>query len=136
MADYLTPEHRSWNMSRIHSKDTAAEKSVRSILHHMGYRFRIHPEHLPGRPDIVLPRYRAIIFVHGCFWHRHEGCKRAFIPSTRREFWERKFQRNVERDKQNVLDLTALGWKVMVVWECELADKGQLASRLEGLLRM
>ncbi len=119
MTDHLTKEKRSWNMSRIRSKDTKPELIVRSLLHRMGYRFRLHRKDLPGKPDIVLPKYKTVIFVHGCFWHRHKGCKGRTTPSTNKEYWDKKFLRNIEKDKANRRDLKKAGWKVIVIWECE-----------------
>lgn len=120
MVDTLTPERRSWNMSRIKSRDTKPERLLRSMLHRAGYRFRIHRRDLPGSPDIVLPRYSTAILVHGCYWHRHPGCKNATTPSTRREFWEAKFTQNVQRDERNIRSLKEAGWNPVVVWECDL----------------
>lgn len=120
MVDHLSEERRSWNMSRIRSKNTKPELIVRSLLHRMGFRFRVNRGDLPGKPDIVLPKYKTIIFVHGCFWHRHKGCKGATTPSTRRKFWLKKFQGNVERDKRNQRELRKAGWKVIVLWECRV----------------
>src|SRR3989338_7179007 len=102
--DTLSPEKRSWNMSRIRGENTKPELAVRSMLHRMGYRFRISDKTLPGKPDIVLPKYRTAIFVHGCFWHRHQGCKYTYTPKSRLDFWSRKFEGNVMRDKNNVSD--------------------------------
>ena len=113
-------EQRSRNMSAIKSKNTKPEIKVRKILHSMGYRFRLHSKDLPGSPDIVLPKYKTVIFVHGCFWHRHENCKYASIPKTRTEFWENKFKENMKRDKVNQTNLFKLGWKIVIVWECQL----------------
>ena len=107
-------------MSRIRSKNTKPELIVRSLLHRMGFRFRVNRKDLPGTPDIVLPKYKTVIFVHGCYWHRHPGCKGATTPSTRREFWEKKFRDNVDRDSRNQRDLRKAGWKVIVLWECEV----------------
>lgn len=120
MADTITRERRSWNMSRIKGRDTGPELLLRSLLHRAGFRFRLHAKELPGKPDIVLPKYRAAIFVHGCFWHRHEGCRDATMPSTRTEFWKSKFDSNVGRDERNQAALMAAGWTVFTVWECEL----------------
>lgn len=128
--DKLTPEHRSWNMSRIRSSNTKPELIVRSLLHRMGFRFRIHRKDLPGKPDIVLPKYKTVVFVHGCFWHRHEDCQYAYTPKSRVEFWEEKFKKNIERDNRNRTDLEALGWKVLVVWACELSDLEAAADKL------
>lgn len=120
MADKITAAVRSANMSRIRSKDTRPELKVRSTLHRLGFRFRVHRKDLPGRPDIVLPRYRTAIFVNGCFWHRHADCREASRPKTNSEFWESKIARTVERDLDNYADLAASGWQVVVLWECEL----------------
>lgn len=107
-------------MSRIRSKDTKPEMAVRSLLHRMGYRFRLHRRELPGSPDIVLPKYNSVIFVHGCFWHLHEGCRDGTVPKTQHEKWKLKLERNVERDKLHYEELQKMGWKVLVVWECEV----------------
>lgn len=120
MSDKLTPEHRSWNMSRIKGKDTKIEVIVRQYLFSKGYRFRKNDKRYPGKPDIVLPKYKTVIFVHGCFWHRHPGCKNATIPKTRTEFWNDKFEKNVRNDKIKQEQLEQMGWKVIVIWECEL----------------
>ncbi len=122
MTDRLSRERRSWNMSRISGKDTAPEKQVRSALHRAGYRFRLHSRTLPGRPDLVLPKYRTLVLVHGCFWHRHKGCRFAYTPKSRTAFWNAKFDANVERDRRTARELRRLGWKVVTVWECE-ADR-------------
>jgi DNA mismatch endonuclease (patch repair protein) len=120
--DKLTKEKRSWNMSRIRGKDTKPEKIVRSVLHKDGYRFRLNRKDLPGKPDIVLPKYQSVIFVHGCFWHRHPRCKFAYNPKSRVKFWQKKFSENVERDKLVRKELKKMKWKVIVVWECELKN--------------
>jgi DNA mismatch endonuclease (patch repair protein) len=117
-------------MSRIRGRDTGPEITVRRLLHAEGYRFRLHRRDLPGRPDIVLPGRRTVIFVHGCFWHRHRGCRLATVPSTRTEFWLSKFHSNVERDLNVQKELADLGWKVVIVWECELKNKTALLIRL------
>ena len=116
-------EQRARNMSAIKSKNTKPEIAVRKLLHSMGYRFRLHRKDLPGSPDIVLPKYKKVIFVHGCFWHRHENCKYASTPKTRQEFWEAKFLENIKRDKLNQANLSSKGWKIIIVWECEIKDK-------------
>ena len=121
---------RSRNMAAIRGKDTAPELAVRRILHAMGLRFRLHRKDLPGRPDIVLPKHRTVVFVHGCFWHRHEDCRYTTTPKTRQEFWQAKFAANVERDRRNRTDLQQLGWRVIVVWECELKMHNKLVARL------
>ena len=116
-------EQRSRNMSAIKSKNTKPEIAVRKLLHSMGYRFRLHRKDLPGSPDIVLPKYKTVIFVHGCFWHRHENCKYASIPKTRKEFWESKFKANVKRDKEIQEKIKNIGWQYVVVWECEIKNE-------------
>lgn len=131
--DNLSEGHRSWNMSRIRSANTKPELCVRSVLHRMGFRFRLHRKDLPGKPDIVLPRLKTVIFVHGCYWHRHQGCKFAYEPKSRVEFWTAKFIDNVERDKRNRDALEALGWRVLVIWECEVADQAHLDALLVKL---
>ena len=132
--DTLTLEKRSWNMGRICSKDTKPEKAVRSLLHKSGYRFRIHRKDLPGKPDIVLPKFKTVIFVHGCFWHRHEGCKYAYTPKSHQEFWQAKFKGNIKRDKKNRDELERLGWKVTVIWECEIKNLTFVHNRIEACL--
>lgn len=122
-------------MGRIKGRDTAPEVQVRSILHRAGYRFRLHRKDLPGKPDIVLPRHRTAIFVHGCFWHRHKGCSNCSTPKSNVGFWETKFSGNVERDRRNVKKLRDSGWRVVVVWECELSRPDELNCRLLNLLR-
>lgn len=107
-------------MSRIRSKDTKPEKIIRSILHKLGFRFRINRKDLPGKPDIVLPKYKTVIFVHGCFWHQHEGCKIASKPKSNSEYWKAKFTKNIERDKKTQEDLRVMGYRVIVIWECEV----------------
>jgi len=118
--DIISKEKRSWNMSRIRSKDTKPEKIVRSLLHRMGYRFRLHVQDLPGKPDIVLPRHKTVIFVHGCFWHRHPKCKYAYTPKSRIEFWSKKFEDNIARFRVVKKELVHIKWKVVVIWECEI----------------
>ena len=134
--DRLTPEKRSWNMSRIKSKDTTPERIVRSFLHRNGFRFRLHVKDLSGKPDIVLPKYKTVIEVRGCYWHRHEGCKDVTTPSTNTEFWQKKFAENVARDKRTEQELKKLGWNVIVVWECEIENKifeDMLNKIMEGI---
>ncbi len=131
MSDKLTQEKRSWNMSRIKGKDTKIEVEVRKYLFSKGYRFRKNDKRYPGKPDIVLPKYHVAIFVHGCFWHRHEGCKDATTPKTRTEFWLEKFDKNVKNDQIKQEKLRELGWKVIVIWECEI--KKDLIKTMEWL---
>ena len=125
-------EQRSRNMSAIKSKNTKPEIKVRKILHSMGYRFRLHSKDLPGSPDIVLPKYKTVIFVHGCFWHRHENCKYATTPKTRQEFWNKKFKENINRDNLNQANLSLKGWKIIIIWECQL--KGDIKKLIRELL--
>lgn len=132
--DRLSKTARSWNMSRIRGGNTGPERAVRSILHRLGYRFRLHAKSLPGRPDVVLPRYSTALFVHGCFWHRHVACPFAYTPKTRVKFWAKKFTTNVVRDRRAISDLHAQGWNVLVVWECDLRDSESLSRRLDGAL--
>ena len=108
-------------MSRVRSRDTVPEMLVRSALHRTGYRFSLHRGSLPGKPDIVLPKHRTVVFVHGCFWHRHKGCRYAYNPKSRVAFWKAKFESNVQRDRRNMRELSRLGWKIVTVWECEAA---------------
>lgn len=134
--DRLTKEKRSWNMSRIRSKNTKPEIRLRSLLHKAGYRFRLHARKLPGTPDIVLPKYRTVIFVHGCFWHRHIDCANSTMPKTRIEFWESKFKTTVERDQDKIEKLRLAGWRVIIAWECELdKNDGLLIRRISEELR-
>ena len=120
--DVLTPEQRHFNMSRIHSKDTKPEIIVRKWLWQNGYRYRLHKKDLPGKPDIVLIKYKAVIFVHGCFWHMH-NCKYGSKPKTNRDFWNKKLNDNVKRDIKNVKDLRSIGWRILIIWECETRKK-------------
>jgi DNA mismatch endonuclease (patch repair protein) len=121
---------RSANMAAIRGKDTAPEICVRSAAHRLGYRFRLHQRDLPGRPDLVFPRLKKAILVHGCYWHRHAGCKFAYAPKSNTEFWMRKFADNVARDRRTLTALEGLGWDSLVVWECETGDLVRLAQQL------
>lgn len=132
--DHLTPVQRSAHMSRVRRADTKPERIVRRLLHHLGYRFRLQWKSAPGRPDIAFPPRRKIIFVHGCFWHRHEGCRRATTPATRMEFWTAKFERNKARDARDLEQAVDQGWDPLVIWECELRDAADLESRLTSFL--
>lgn len=118
--DTLSPAERSEVMRRVRSKDTKPEVFVRSVLHRMGYRFRLHRKDLPGKPDIVLPKRRTAVLVHGCFWHQHPGCRKATVPQNNREYWGPKLARNVERDRSAKRDLEEAGWSVVTLWECEI----------------
>lgn len=134
MADSISPDKRSWVMSRIKSRHTRPEMIVRSLLHRMGYRFRLHKKTLPGKPDIILPKYKAVIFVNGCFWHRHDCKSGDRLPKTRVEYWRAKLEGNRERDRINMDALRAQGWKVLVVWECMLKDENALKHTLNKFL--
>lgn len=131
MVDHIPKSRRSWLMSRVRGKDTQPELVVRKCAHSLGLRFRLHRSDLPGRPDLVFPGRGMVIFVHGCFWHRHRGCRKASVPSTRHHFWMDKFQRNVSRDAQSARALRRLGWSVATIWECQTKD----AVKLENLVR-
>ena len=122
MVDILTPEKRSQLMGRIRGMDTKPELFVRRALHALGYRFRTHVRELPGCPDLVFSRRRVVVFVHGCFWHRH-GCKKTYVPKSRQEFWESKFASNMKRDQRDQKQLVEAGWRVLVVWECEIESR-------------
>lgn len=132
--DVFSREKRSKIMSRVSGKNTKPEIAVRSLLHSMGYRFRLHKKDLPGKPDIVLPKHKKIIFVHGCFWHGHEGCSRSKRPTTNQEFWREKLDNNIERDKVVVNDLNHLGWEILTVWSCEVKDTNELKNKLISFL--
>ena len=135
MADIVAPEVRSRMMAGIRSRDTKPEKTVRSYLHRRGLRFRLGGCGLPGHPDLVLPAARAVVLVHGCFWHRHNGCSKSAVPKTRTTFWQEKFARNVQRDVEVTNKLNAAGWLVEIIWECE-ASNGELLRKLtERLIR-
>ena len=134
--DRITPQQRSANMQRIKSKGMKPELTVRRLAHRLGYRFRLHRADLPGKPDLVFPRRRKVIFVHGCFWHQHRdpGCRAAHTPRTNTDYWKPKLERNVARDIRNQQLLSDLGWDVLILWECELKDLAALAVRLERFL--
>ena len=134
MVDVFSEQKRSWIMGRVKGRDTKPEMLVRSLLHRMGFRFRLHRKDLPGNPDIVLPRYKKVIFVHGCFWHRHTGCRYATSPKTHTAFWKAKFSSNVSRDRRNRRELKKMGWAVLTVWQCELKNPKKLTERLNEFL--
>ncbi|MCF8067595.1 MAG: very short patch repair endonuclease [Desulfobacterales bacterium] len=133
--DIFSREKRSQIMSRIGGKNTKPELIVRSLLHKMGYRFRLHRHDLPGKPDITLPKYKKIIFVHGCYWHGHFDCPKSKRPTTNIAFWETKLDKNISRDKNNIKSLIELGWDVMVIWTCEVGDIDTLKIKLLNFLQ-
>ena len=135
MTDFMTPKQRSQAMSKVRGYNTKPEKLIRSHLHRQGFRFRINNPNLPGKPDIVLKKYTTIIFVHGCFWHNHKGCKKAKLPQTRSEFWKNKIEGTVLRDQKNISDLTKLGWRVAVVWECGTKKNDELKYIINELTK-
>lgn len=133
--DVFSREKRSQIMSRVSSKNTKPELVVRSLLHGMGYRFRLHRKDLPGKPDITLPKYQKVIFVHGCFWHGHTDCPRAKRPKTNHSFWREKLDKNIDRDKESIENLNNLGWAAMVIWTCEVNDKIKIENKLLSFLK-
>lgn len=137
MADVLTPDQRHLNMTRIRSKDTGIERLVRRILHADGFRFRLNVKDLPSKPDIVLPKYRTVVFINGCFWHGHQGCRYFVIPKTNTEFWVNKIDGNIRRDDENYHRLEMEGWNVIIVWECALKKNKfvETVSQLESAIR-
>ncbi|TAK42646.1 MAG: DNA mismatch endonuclease Vsr [Saprospiraceae bacterium] len=136
MADVHKPVIRSYNMSRIRNVDTKPEMTIRRFLHANGFRYRLHDKKLPGKPDIVLKNYNTVIQVYGCFWHAHNGCKESHIPKSRKEYWEPKIKRTIERDKQNEAALKSLGWRVITIWECEIEREKGRKLKLEQLIDM
>ncbi|MCY4416022.1 MAG: DNA mismatch endonuclease Vsr [Chloroflexi bacterium] len=134
MADTVSPEARSRIMARVKSKGMKPEMRVRRLLHGLGYRYRLHRADLPGRPDLVFPSRRKVIFVNGCFWHRHDGCPRVRIPATNTEYWVTKLERNYIRDARNISALEYLGWTTLTVWECELSDLSAATDRMVAFL--
>jgi DNA mismatch endonuclease (patch repair protein) len=132
--DIVSPARRSAMMGRIRSKETKPEVAVRKAAHGMGHRFRLHRRDLPGSPDLAFPAKKLALFVHGCFWHRHEHCRFAYTPKSNIEFWATKFRNNVARDARATSELESLGWRVAVIWECEVADPGGLSRRLKGIV--
>jgi len=134
MTDIVDSKRRSEMMAGIRGRDTTPELAVRRIAHRMGLRFRLHRKDLPGRPDLVFPKHRLVVFVHGCFWHRHEGCRYAYTPKSRIAFWKEKFSANVARDQRQEAALRALGWRVLVIWGCETGNEAAVMHRLAGLI--
>jgi DNA mismatch endonuclease (patch repair protein) len=133
--DHVPPDRRSFIMRMVKTSDTKPELAVRKLLHGMGFRFRLRNNHLPGKPDVVLPRWRAVVLIHGCFWHRHRGCRKATTPKTKTAYWLKKFQENVRRDRIVTRRLESLGWRVCVVWQCELRTPTTLGRRLREFLK-
>lgn len=133
--DTMSAERRSEIMGRVAAKNTRPEVAVRKLLHGLGYRFLLHRKDLPGKPDVVLPKWRTVVFVHGCFWHRHGGCPNTRTPKSRIDFWTTKFDENVRRDKLAREKLESLGWRVLVIWECELKDIEALTDRVESFIK-
>ena len=137
MTDTISPERRSENMRRIRSKDMIPELRVRRLLHAMGYRYRLHGKGLPGHPDIIFPKTKRAIFVHGCFWHQHAdaSCRETRVPKSRLEYWAPKLERNKQRDSESVMILAQMGWQILVVWECQVQDTTTLRKRLIAFLK-
>lgn len=136
MVDHVPKDRRSWLMSQVRGKDTSPEMSVRQVAHQLGLRFRLHRKDLPGRPDLVFPKHKLCIFVHGCFWHRHQGCKKCSTPKTNAGFWLEKFDRNVLRDRDVTDKLLKLGWNVQIIWECETKDRQYVAELIRSNIKM
>jgi DNA mismatch endonuclease (patch repair protein) len=134
MVDTISPEYRSEIMGRVRAKDTKPEMIVRRMLHATGYRYRLHARDLPGKPDLVFPARRKVVFINGCFWHRHRDCALSRLPKSRTEYWTEKLERNRERDERNVAALRKLGWEVLTVWECEVRDPATLMPRVVAFL--
>lgn len=134
MSDVHTPEQRTRNMKAIRGRDTKPEMRVRSLAHRLGYRFRLHRKGLPGRPDLVFPGLKKVIFVHGCFWHQHPGCRYATRPRTREAFWAGKLDGNRARDLKQIAELERLGWEVLVIWECQTKDEDALRDQIRRFL--
>ena len=135
MVDTISPEYRSEIMGRVRAKDTKPEMVVRRMLHAAGYRYRLHARDLPGKPDLVFPARRKVVFINGCFWHRHRDCALARLPKSRTEFWTNKLERNRERDEKNVAALREQGWEVLTVWECEVRDLATVMPRVVAFLK-
>jgi DNA mismatch endonuclease (patch repair protein) len=127
--DKITPEQRSLNMARVKSRNTALEIQIRSLVHKLGYRFRLHRKDLPGTPDLIFPKRRSAVFINGCFWHGH-NCSKAKLPASNRIFWEAKIKKNVERDTRVVVQLAEKGWRVLTIWQCQTKDMNALQERL------
>lgn len=133
--DVFSKKKRSWIMSRVRGRDTKPELKIRSLVHRMGFRFRLGNRELPGNPDLKLPRLKKVIFVHGCFWHGHKNCSRAKLPATNVRFWKEKIAKNALRDSKNIRELRTLGWKSLVIWQCELNNTSKIQTRLGKFLK-
>lgn len=131
--DHLTKKHRSWNMSRIRSRDTAPEKIVRKALTKLGWRYRLHSKKLLGKPDVVIPKIKTAIFINGCFWHQHKGCKRQTMPKANIKYWKPKLKRNVEKQKKDIMQLKKDGWKVNIIWECETKNEKNVSKKFKNI---
>jgi DNA mismatch endonuclease (patch repair protein) len=134
MADKISAAARSANMARVKGRNTRPEMIVRRLTHAMGYRYRLHVRDLPGKPDLVFRSRQKVIFVHGCFWHRHEGCRRATTPQSNEAFWREKLSRNADRDAEQIKALNRKGWKVLVIWECQIRDRDAIAATIQSFL--
>ena len=134
--DHVTPEKRSWLMSQVKSKDTSAERRVRRTAHALGLRFRLQRRDLPGTPDLTFPKHRTVVFVHGCFWHRHTGCQKATFPKSRVQFWQCKFERTIARDLAAIEELRSMRWRVAIIWECETRVEDILVRRINDIFDM
>lgn len=134
MTDVFSPAKRSWIMSCVKGENTKPEIKVRSLIHAMGFRFRLHRKDLPGKPDLVFPKHKKVIFVHGCFWHQHRACTSSARPTSNTTYWDRKLERTIERDQQNIFALGNAGWQVLVLWECEIKNTENTLSILENFL--
>ena len=134
MTDVFSTEKRSWIMSRVREKDTSLEIKVRSLTHRLGYRFRLHRKDLPGKPDLVFPCRKKVIFVHGCFWHGHDCARGKRIPKTNTGYWVEKIRKNVKRDAKNQIELQSLGWEILIVWECETKNLDEVACKINAYL--
>ncbi|MHB8137988.1 MAG: very short patch repair endonuclease [Smithellaceae bacterium] len=135
MTDTLSPEERSKRMSLIRGKGSAPEMKLRCLVHKMGFRYRLHIKELPGKPDLVFPSRHAVIFMHGCFWHRHEKCKLSRLPKSKLGFWKTKLEENIKRDVRNQRQLISLGWRILIVWECEITDTERVSAIVREFLR-
>lgn len=132
--DTISPARRSAIMSKIRAKNTQPELTVRQIAHKLGFRFRLHKTDLPGKPDITFPKLKKIILVHGCYWHRHSGCKKSYIPKSNIDFWQKKFFTNMVRDQETVKKLESAGWEVLIIWECETKNLENLSTTIKSFL--